>query len=367
MKIATNNLALVFKNGSLKNVRTEGQYAWGFTGKTEIVDTTEIYFPEVPLATLMKNEQLAALATAVEVADNELVVVFRNGKLNKVLTKGEALLFNQVHQYTIQRLNLSEVVLDMEFWHPYANNALMAPYVKAITVSETEAALLLVGGKFVKELSPGVHYFLNSHVSVAALKADLRNQVLDISGQEMLTRDKFTLRLNFQAVFRVSNAVTALLQNKDYERQLYIVLQLAIRQFVGANTLDELLEKKDVSAEYVKDAVADTCEKLGLTLVDCGMRDVILPGDMKDILNQVLVAEKKAQANTIMRREETAATRSLLNTAKLMEDNEMLLRMKELEVVERIAGKVQQISLNGGNQLMEQLKVLLVGTTEKNN
>lgn len=367
MKIATNNLALVFKNRSLEKVLTEGQYAWSLTGKIEVVDTTEVYFPEVPLATLMRHEQLAQLATPVEVADNELVVIFRDGKLYKVLNKGAALLFNQVHQYTVKVLNLSEVVLDVEFWRPYVSNALMAPYIKTITVAETEAALLLVDGKFVKELSTGAHYFLNSQVSVAVLKADLRNQVLDISGQEMLTRDKFTLRLNFQAVYRVNNAITALLQNKDYERQLYIALQLVIRQFVGANTLDELLEKKDVSAAYVKEAMADTCEKLGLTLVDCGMRDVILPGDMKDILNQVLVAEKKAQANTIMRREETAATRSLLNTAKLMEDNEMLLRMKEMEVMERVAGKVQQITLNGGNQLMEQLKVLLIGNAEKNN
>jgi len=77
-------------------------------------------------------------------------------------------------------------------------------------------------------------------------------------------------------------------------------------------------------------------------------------------MNQVLVAEKKAQANVIMRREETASTRSLLNTAKLMEDNAMLWKLKEMEYVEKIAEKISTISVNGNGALMEQLKQIFV-------
>ena len=75
-------------------------------------------------------------------------------------------------------------------------------------------------------------------------------------------------------------------------------------------------------------------------------------------MNQVLVAEKRAQANTIMRREETASTRSLLNTAKLMEENAMLWKLKEMEYVEKIAEKISTISVNGNGKLVEQLKEL---------
>ncbi len=46
------------------------------------------------------------------------------------------------------------------------------------------------------------------------------------------------------------------------------------------------------------------------------LKNLILPGDIREILNQVVAAEKQAQANLIRRREETATTRSLLNTAK---------------------------------------------------
>ena len=61
---------------------------------------------------------------------------------------------------------------------------------------------------------------------------------------------------------------------------------------------------------------------------------------MKDIMNQGLVAQKKVQANVIARREETASTRSLLNTAKLIEENDMLYKLKEMEYVEKITDKI---------------------------
>ncbi|GMU69284.1 MAG: hypothetical protein AMXMBFR37_16160 [Steroidobacteraceae bacterium] len=75
---------------------------------------------------------------------------------------------------------------------------------------------------------------------------------------------------------------------------------------------------------------------------------MILPGEMKDILNRVVEAEKVAQANLIKRREETAATRSLLNTARLMDENPTLLRLKELETLEKVTEKVDKLTVFGG-------------------
>ena len=120
--------------------------------------------------------------------------------------------------------------------------------------------------------------------------------------------------------------------------------------------LDELLENKESIVKAVFEDVAKSTDKLGVKVINCGMRDVILTGDMKEIMNQVLVAQKRAQANIITRREETASTRSLLNTAKLMEDNEMLFKLKEMEYVEKIAEKVGEISVSGNGNMVKQLK-----------
>ena len=122
----------------------------------------------------------------------------------------------------------------------------------------------------------------------------------------------------------------------------------------------ELLDKKDSIATFILETVKTNADALGVEVNGFGIRDIILPGDVKEIMNQVLIAEKKAQANIIMRREETASTRSLLNTAKLMEENTMLWKLKEMEYVEKIADKIGNISVNGNGVLIDQLKQILV-------
>ncbi len=117
---------------------------------------------------------------------------------------------------------------------------------------------------------------------------------------------------------------------------------------LGEQTLDALLENKAAIDQTVLAQVRERLEGSGVALESVGVKDIILPGEMKTILAQVVEAEKSAQANVIRRREETAATRSLLNTAKVMEGNPVALRMKELETLERVAERIDKISVVGG-------------------
>lgn len=104
----------------------------------------------------------------------------------------------------------------------------------------------------------------------------------------------------------------------------------------------------------------------GLELDGVGVKDIVLPGEMKTILAQVVTSAKSAEANVIRRREETAATRSLLNTAKVMEDNPVALRLKELETLERVAERIDKISVFGGlDQVLNGLVKLRNGPPPK--
>ena len=141
---------------------------------------------------------------------------------------------------------------------------------------------------------------------------------------------------------------------------LYTRVQLAAREYVGQFRLDELLADKEAIGNVLKERLLEVQGDYCVEVLDVGIKDIILPGEIRDIMNTVLVAEKKAQANVIMRREEVASTRSLLNTAKLMEENPVLYRLKELEYLERICDKVGSISVNGGGNLLEQLAGMVV-------
>ena len=125
-------------------------------------------------------------------------------------------------------------------------------------------------------------------------------------------------------------------------------LAIATRAAVGTRTLDELLENKQLIDEVVSAHLVARLAGFGLEVRSVGVRDIVLPGEMKTILAQVVEAEKSAQANVIRRREETAATRSLLNTARVMEENPTALRLKELETLERVAERIDRISVFGG-------------------
>ena len=171
---------------------------------------------------------------------------------------------------------------------------------------------------------------------------------------QILTKDKVTIRVNISAVYEVVDATVARSGAKDVSELLYRTLQIAVRQTLGKRLLEEILAEKVDIDETVSADVRREMEVFGVRVGSIAIKDIILPGDIREILNQVVTAEKQAQANLIRRREETAATRSLLNTAKLMEDNPLLVRLKELETLEKVADKVEKITVVGGlNSLLE--------------
>lgn len=224
----------------------------------------------------------------------------------------------------------------------------LGQFIVASDVPTSFVGLLRVNGEHVRVLPPGSHAFWAFNRNVSITTVDLREQSIDVSGQEILTKDKVSLRLNVAVVFRIVDVEKLIESIPDHKELLYRETQFALREAVGTKTLDELLADKEELNRAVFTYVAERAALHGLKIMSAGVKDVILPGEMKTILNQVVEAEKAAQANNIRRREETAATRSLLNTAKLMEGNPLLLHLKELEVLERVTEKVEKLTVFGG-------------------
>lgn len=208
--------------------------------------------------------------------------------------------------------------------------------------------MLKVDGRIERLLQPGVEAFWRFNRNIDVALVDTRLQAMEVSGQEILTHDKVGLRLNLAATWRYNDVLLAHETLTRPAEHLYRELQFGLRAAVGTRTLDELLENKQVIDEVVSAHVAQKLAGFGLEVSGVGVKDILLPGEMKTILAQVVEAEKAAQANVIRRREETAATRSLLNTAKVMEENPTALRLKELETLERVAERIDRISVFGG-------------------
>ena len=360
VKVNAFQVGLVFKNGVYQRMLKEGDYWFWGSESVWMHDMTKQFYPPIDLNILLQDAELANALRVIDVMDNEIVLQYENGLLKQLLTAGRYTFWKSIVQYDFIRADISKIEITEQIGQPTLQNKLLAPYVRSATVESYEKALLFVDGKFMKVLESGVYFWWKNNIVINVGKIDTRQLQVEINGQEILTKDKAALRINAYAQYKVVDIEKALLQNKEYERQLYVSLQFALREYVAGFGFDELLEKKEVIAPYILQAVAGNAAALGVEVIGFGIRDIILPGDVKDIMNQVLIAEKKAQANSIMRREETASTRSLLNTAKLMEDNNMLFKLKEMEYVEKIAEKINSISVSGNGVLIEQLKQIFV-------
>ena len=220
--------------------------------------------------------------------------------------------------------------------------------VTLANVAEGHTAFLEVDGETVDTLKSGVHVWWRFNRDIKVKPMDLRLQNMEVNGQEILTKDKVSLRVNLSATWQVQDAEKVKVELADHHDFLYRELQLALRTVVSTQTLDELLADKNLLNQQVQSIVQASIEGYGLDLKTVGARDIVLPGEMKHILIEVVSAQKEAEANLIRRREETQATRSLHNTAKLMEGNPTLLRLKELEVLENITENIQELKIYGG-------------------
>jgi hypothetical protein len=217
-------------------------------------------------------------------------------------------------------------------------------------VEPHEAALLIVDGALQGEpLGPGRYAFWQVGRIVRVQKVDLRPQPLEVTAQEILTKDRIAIRVTLTAFYRVIDPVMAATSTSDLSNTLYRLVQFAIREAVATRTLDDILAARDTIDQEVRAYVEGRAKALGAEVGEIGVKDVILPGDVRDLLNKVVEAERVAKANLIRRQEETAATRSLLNTAKLMENNPLLIRLKELEALEKLVEKVGRIDLHAGD------------------
>ena len=315
------------------------------------------YSPE-QLAAFSRDADFAAQTAEVNVPDGHIALRYVGGHFVSSLNPGVYRFWNipEANSFEDYENTAPEVpdAIPLDICDALARTGVM----KRVNVGESAQGILLFDGKFQKLLEPGMYFFWNCAVNVDVKIFDTRLQEMQLNGQEILTKDRVGVRLNFVCSYRITDPVAAYRESTDCTAQFYTAAQLTVRDFVSGMTLDELLNQRDTVGERLLALLKPRAEVLHFEVTDAGVRDVILPGDVREIMNTVLLAEKRAQANVITRREEVASTRSLLNTAKLLDENETLRKLKELEYLERIWENVGSLSVSGGD-LLGQLRDLL--------
>lgn len=205
-------------------------------------------------------------------------------------------------------------------------------------VREGETGLLYVNGQFMRALAPGRCRLVNWPWSRQEItRVDLRRTQMQLSGQEIVTADALSVRLNVSADYRVVDAPRAINGVQDYRAALYLAIQILLREEVQARTLDELLADRTALSAALLERGRPLAEELGLELLTAGVKDVVLPGDVKRLLAQEAEALRAGRAALVAAREEVAATRAKANTAQLLQGNPVLLRLREIDALAQVA------------------------------
>jgi len=236
------------------------------------------------------------------------------------------------------------------------------------TVPHSFAGLLYEDGVFTRQLEPGKYALKENRADRVERKIDLldiRERSLTIKGQEILTADKVAIRVSLLVYFRVTDPQAAAHNVANYEERIYEDVQLAARRFLSSRDLEAILVDRNEISDAVRDEVTSAAGSYGVRIVRADVKDLIFPGNLREIMNQVLETERRAEARLIEARKNAEVQKIHLeaaNEAKLAEikteqervrfklqseleeakafgENPHMLRLRQLDVLKEMARK----------------------------
>jgi regulator of protease activity HflC (stomatin/prohibitin superfamily) len=342
-------------------VRPGRRFVWDPLRKArlDVVSVRNVWLDHADLDVIVKSGALGDEARVVDLKDHERAVVWVDGRVEAVLKPGLYALWTVFRDVRVEVFDARAVRFEHAELPAIAQARGASALLESVPVEAGHAGLFFKDGAHEATLGPGAHAFWRGVARVRVVDVDLREQVVDVAGQEIMTADKVTLRLNAVVTYKVADPLKVVTAVEDHRQALYREAQLALRGVVGTRELDALLGDKDAVARELDALVRARVAGFGVDVVSLGVRDVILPGEMKDLMNKVTEAKKAAEAALITRREETAAMRSQANTARILESSPTLMRLRELEVLEKVSEKANLTVVLGEKGLADRVVKLL--------
>lgn len=221
--------------------------------------------------------------------------------------------------------------------------------IRRCILLEYHRGLLYKNGKFIRVLQPGPHWYVKSVHNI--VKVDVRTVCVTISGQEVLSLDNVGVKVSLAVRYRVSDPYLAINKVENYQEALYLLLQIHLRDIVGMFNVEELLAKRGEIGKLLFERSTSEAATLGIELLSAGIKDLMFPGELRSIFNQVINAKNEGLAALERARGESAALRCLANGAHVFDNNPNLLQLRLLQTLEKSSGNTVVIMPPDGTAL----------------
>ncbi len=212
------------------------------------------------------------------------------------------------------------------------------------TVRSNQRGIRFRHGQIVGEVGPGRYRLRSGRDEIVV--SDTRRQQIVVSGQEILTADHAPVKVSLIGEYSIVDVVKAATVMESNEEALYARIQLATRNVISGKELEDALADRLELGEAITDRVRQSALEFGVEVHEVQVRDFMLAGNLKNAFADVVIARQKGLAALEKARGETAAVRSLANSAQLMEKHPGIMQLRLLQAVENSAGNRVVIALD---------------------
>ncbi len=186
-------------------------------------------------------------------------------------------------------------------------------------------------------MGPGLYWimpFVDQKVQI-----DIRTKTVDIEPQETITADSVTIRVNAVLYYRIIDPVKAINRVENYQMAVYQVALTTLRNVVGQNILDDVLQNRDKINIRVQETVDEITEPWGIVLERVEMKDVEIPTSMQRAMAKEAEAIREKRARIIKAAAEQEASIKLAEASQLISANPVALELRRLQMLTEIGSE----------------------------
>ncbi len=203
-------------------------------------------------------------------------------------------------------------------------------------VNQYQRAVLLRFGRFVRVLDPGLSFILPYGID-RTLYVDLRVATIDVSGQDIITKDNVPVSINAVVYFQVSNPEMAVLNVENFRHATTLLAQTLLRSVLGSHELDDMLSERDKLSVVLKEELDKSTESWGVRVITVEIKSVDLPEGMKRAMAKQAEAERERRAKIISAEGEYQASQRIYEAASVISQNSAGLMLRMLQTLTEIS------------------------------
>ncbi|TEB11043.1 slipin family protein [Pelotomaculum propionicicum] len=203
-------------------------------------------------------------------------------------------------------------------------------------INQYQRAVLLRFGRFIKVLEPGLRFILPFGID-RTLYVDLRVATIDVSGQDIITKDNVPVSINAVVYFQVSNPEMAVLNVENFRQATTLLAQTLLRSVLGSHELDDMLSEREKLSKVLKEELDKSTESWGVRVVTVEIKSVDLPEGMKRAMAKQAEAERERRAKVISAEGEYQASQRIFEAASVISQNSSGLMLRMLQTLTEIS------------------------------